>query len=84
VVETMLGALVRCARGHLELALERDARRQLDEARGLSAGLDARPESQLSRALAALTRAQEAFEADEPLLRGERADDVPDGLRRST
>jgi serine/threonine protein kinase/tetratricopeptide (TPR) repeat protein len=71
VGEKLYIALVRCARGHLELALGRSARSQIETARHLASELGARPESQLNRSVVALEEAQQALESGRPLVRGE-------------
>ena len=53
-----------------------------DEVEALASDLQAGPESDLGLALGRLRRAQEAFEAGRPLFRGERVEDLPEGLRQ--
>jgi serine/threonine protein kinase len=73
-----------CERGHLALASHPPAREFLDQARSLTAALEARPEDRSGQNVSRLQRAQEAFEAGqhERLFRGELIDDLPEGLRR--
>jgi eukaryotic-like serine/threonine-protein kinase len=69
-----------CARGHLALARGRPARELLAEARALVGAAQAGPQSELGRAVARLERAVTAFEAGQPLVRGESPADLPAGL----
>jgi hypothetical protein len=48
----------------------------------IASALVLEPESLLSKSITRLRLAQAAFEAGQPLFRGEREDDLPAGLRR--
>jgi eukaryotic-like serine/threonine-protein kinase len=72
-----------CERGHVEVARGRSAADSLDEARRLMAELRTGPDSRLGRAVARLEDAVAAAEGGRPLHRGERLEDVPEGLRRA-
>jgi tetratricopeptide (TPR) repeat protein len=69
--------LTLCQKGHEALASNRSAARRLREARKLAVRLELGPRSQLGRAIERLERAQAAFLAGQPLLRGECAEDLP-------
>jgi serine/threonine protein kinase/predicted ATPase len=75
------GALALCQRAHLMLAQEQVAGFLLETARRRAAQLGRSAFTDLGRALAALERAVEAFEAGRPLRWGECAGDVPEALR---
>jgi serine/threonine protein kinase/predicted ATPase len=66
-----------CERGHLELCLGRSARESLVNAQRLVAAVQPGPESVYFQAAARLQRAVEAFEAGQPLVRGECTEDQP-------
>jgi eukaryotic-like serine/threonine-protein kinase len=80
--ESLHLAFCLCERGHLALASGRSAKRAAARARRLAAGLKAGPRSPLAGTLDRLRRAQEAREEGKPLFRGERVEDIPEGLRR--
>jgi tetratricopeptide (TPR) repeat protein len=69
-------------RGHLCLAAGRSGRAYLDEAQTLARQVPIRPETEQGRALEMLRRAVEAYERQQPLLRGNHPEDVPAALRR--
>jgi serine/threonine protein kinase/tetratricopeptide (TPR) repeat protein len=71
-----------CERAHLELARGKSASALLERVRHMVTQSQAGPESLWGQAFGRLRRAQEAFERGEPLLRGERIEDLPPGLRR--
>jgi serine/threonine protein kinase/predicted ATPase len=71
-----------CERGHAALARGRPGHRLLKQASRLAAAARAGPDSPLGQAIARLERAVEAFDAGRPLFRGERLEDLPEGLRR--
>jgi serine/threonine protein kinase/predicted ATPase len=71
-----------CERGHLVLAHGSPARGLLEEAEALALALSLKAESELYQAIQRLRQAVDAQEAGLPLLRGERAEDLPAGLRR--
>ena len=75
-------AVCLCETGHVRLANGEAADACLDEAREIAATLPAGGESHLGRVIARLERAVAAAEAGEPLFRGERPADLPDGLRQ--
>ena len=68
--------------GHAALAKALSARPQLIEARDIISRCAVEPASPLCKAVARLERAQAAFEAGQPLFRGELLEDIPEGLRR--
>ncbi len=75
-----------CERGHAELGAGRSAAHFLAEAEETTAslGLDSHGQTDVSRALRALGRAQKAFDSGdtEKLFRGELVEDLPEGLKR--
>jgi tetratricopeptide (TPR) repeat protein len=73
-----------CERGHAALARGRTAKPFLKRARRLAAELKVGPESPFGKAIQHLQRACESCEAGEShrLFRGERIEDLPEGLRR--
>jgi predicted ATPase len=71
-----------CCRGHLELARGRPARAWLEQARQTAQAAGVGPQSDLGSTVARLERAVAAFEAGRPLVHGERAEDLPEALRR--
>ena len=72
-----------CERGHLALARGGAGRELLEQAERLVAESGAGAQSEYSVLAARLRRAVEASEAGQPLVRGEMAEDLPDGFRRS-
>ena len=72
-----------CDRGHLALARGLAARPFLERAQALAQSLDLGPGSELEESVARLRLAIEAFEAGEPLVHGERAQDLPESLRQA-
>jgi serine/threonine protein kinase/predicted ATPase len=71
-----------CEQGHLALARGELPEGLLKEAQSLLGVLRMGPQSEFARSVARLQRAMEAFEAGWPLFRGERWDELPEGLRR--
>jgi serine/threonine protein kinase/predicted ATPase len=80
----LYSALLVCDRGHLRLAQGLSAAQELEQAEKLSGKLQLGHDSELGRNMAILARAQAAFEAGEAggLFRGDRIDEIPEGLRR--
>jgi tetratricopeptide (TPR) repeat protein len=73
-----------CERGHVALARRQTAKPFLERARRLAEELKVGWESPFGKAIQHLQRACKAFEAGESgrLFRGERIEDLPEGLRR--
>jgi serine/threonine protein kinase/tetratricopeptide (TPR) repeat protein len=74
-------ALNLCERGHLALAQGHAARDEMEAARREAEALEVQRDSEVGRAVARLDRAVQALAAGERLFRGERAADLPAGLR---
>jgi serine/threonine protein kinase/predicted ATPase len=79
--EATESALCRCERGHLALAQRLPADEELAEARRTAERLKLGPSSEIGQAIARLERAVHAAATGQPMLRGESADDIPEGLR---
>lgn len=75
-------ALCLCEQGHIALADGHSARPQLAAAEELTPVSKVGADSEFGAAIVRLRHAVEAFEIGLPLVRGERADDLPDALRR--
>ena len=71
-----------CEQGHLQLAAGQSASAKLAEAEEMVRQTGVGPLTDLGRALGRLERAQRDFEAKLPLFRGERLEDVPEGVVR--
>jgi tetratricopeptide (TPR) repeat protein len=73
-----------CEEGHIALAQGRleEARSRLDEAGSLAARMRAPQNGLLGRDVDLLRLAIEAYEAGQPVFRGDRIEDLPEGLRR--
>jgi hypothetical protein len=71
-----------CERGHIALARGRSASAQLADLHAALEAIEPALRSGLTRAGARLQRAQQAFEAGRPLLRGQAVEDLPARLRR--
>lgn len=72
-----------CERGHLALARNQSARELLEEALSVAERLRAGPKSALGDMVSGLRRAQEAFEAHQPMFRGMRVEDLPQPFREA-
>jgi tetratricopeptide (TPR) repeat protein len=68
--------------GHLELARGRSAGTRIEEIQAKAAELDVEAQSPLGQAIARLLRAQDEFTSGGPLFRGDRVEDLTEGLRR--
>jgi tetratricopeptide (TPR) repeat protein len=83
VGDRVYAGLCACERGHVDVARGRAAAGALESARGLAAELRTGSDSRLGRAVARLEAAIAAAGGGRPLHRGERPDDIPEGLRRT-
>jgi serine/threonine protein kinase/tetratricopeptide (TPR) repeat protein len=75
-------ALCLCEQGHAALARGQSGRAWLEEAEPIARDLAVLPSSTLAKGIARLQRAQQAFQAGQPLFRGELVEDLPAGLHR--
>ena len=71
-----------CERGHILLAMGGSGRACLDEAEAIARSVGLGENSDLSKAATALARAQDAFDANRALFRGELLADFREGLRQ--
>ena len=84
VDDRVLAVLLPCERGHLALAEGRSGRMDLEQACEAAGALRTAPQTEIGAAFGRLERAQATFDAarSPQLFRGERIDDLPEGLRR--
>ena len=71
-----------CESGHIALASGQDASGILEQVHAVARTVQVGPGGALEKLIDKLQRAQAAFEAGRPLLRGECVEDIPPGLRR--